>query len=193
MKSTMTAVAVAAALGLAGGFAGEAQAADTNALKAEAVGVVKSFGGPLKKALGGAMKEGGPVNAISVCNEKAPAIATKAMTDSGWSVGRTSLKLRNPSNAPDAWELNVLNLFERQKAEGQSPATLAFGEVVETNGKKQFRFMKAIGTEAVCLHCHGKDIQPEVTAALDDLYPDDQARGFSEGDIRGAFTLIKDF
>lgn len=172
--------------------ANAAVAADMNALKTEAKTVVMSFGGPLKKALGGAMKEGGPVNAIGVCNEKAPGIAMAAAKSSGWNVGRTSLKLRNPGNEPDAWELGVLKMFEERKAKGESPADMAHGEVVETNGKKQFRFMKAIGTAEVCLNCHGEMLKPEVAAKLDGLYPNDQARGFSAGDIRGAFTLSKD-
>lgn len=167
------------------------QANDANALKGEAVSVVKAFGGPLKKALVGAMKEGGPVHAIGVCNEQAPDIAAAAGASTGWDVGRTSLKLRNAGNQPDAWELKVLKTFEERKAAGESPDTIAYGEVVETGGQKQFRFMKAIGTADVCLNCHGADLKPEVAAKLDGLYPEDQARGFSKGDIRGAFTLKK--
>jgi len=187
MKKMITTVALVAALTATTAV----HAADAETLKGEAKKVAMSFGGPLKKALGAGMKNGGPVNAIGVCNEKAPGIAAKAATDSGWEVGRTSLKLRNPNNEADAWELNVLNLFEARKAAGEKPDALAFGEVVETNGQKQFRFMKAIGTADVCLSCHGKDIKPEVAAKLDGLYPDDKARGFSKGDIRGAFTLKK--
>jgi len=188
MKTVMTAVALVATF-MTAGFA---NAADANALKGEAVGVVKSFGGPLKMALQAGMKNGGPVNAIGVCNEQAPEIASAAAAKSGWSVGRTSLKLRNPNNEPDAWELKVLNQFEARKTAGEKPDAIAFGEVVDMGGKKQFRFMKAIGTADLCLHCHGSDIKPDVAAKLDGLYPSDQARGFSKGDIRGAFTLTKD-
>jgi hypothetical protein len=41
----------------------------------------------------------------------------------------------------------------------------------------------------MCLGCHGKNIAPEVQAKLDELYPEDQATGFSEGDLRGAFVI----
>jgi hypothetical protein len=51
--------------------------------------------------------------------------------------------------------------------------------------------MKAIPTAAQCLNCHGESISPEVDAKLKALYPNDQARGFKEGDLRGAFTLAK--
>lgn len=188
MKRVMTTVAFVAAMTAMGA----ANAADMDALKEEAKGVVMAFGGPLKQTLGGSMKEGGPVNAIGVCNEKAVGIANEAAAKTGWHVARTSLKLRNSNNKPDSWELNVLNMFEEKQAAGAKMGTLAFAEVVETNGKKQFRFMKAIGTVDVCLNCHGMDIKPDVAAKLDALYPDDKARGFAVGDIRGAFTLRKD-
>ena len=50
--------------------------------------------------------------------------------------------------------------------------------------------MKAIGTQPVCTVCHGNGIAPEVAARLDALYPDDLARGFEAGDIRGAFSIV---
>lgn len=187
MKTVISAVAMVAALSLGA----TASANEAEKLMSEAGNVVKAFGGPLKKTLGGAMEAGGPVNAIGACNEKAPGIATAAAASTGWEVGRTSLKLRNPGNEPDAWEMKVLKSFESRKAAGENPETIAYGEVVDMDGQKQFRFMKAIGTADVCLSCHGAELNPEVAAKLDGLYPGDKARGFSKGDIRGAFTLKK--
>ncbi|MDE0059891.1 MAG: DUF3365 domain-containing protein [Defluviicoccus sp.] len=43
----------------------------------------------------------------------------------------------------------------------------------------------------MCTVCHGTNIAPEVAAALDALYPDDLARGFEVGDIRGAFSIVQ--
>ena len=42
-----------------------------------------------------------------------------------------------------------------------------------------------------CLACHGlkEQISPEVQAQLDRLYPEDQATGFNEGDLRGWFWV----
>jgi hypothetical protein len=65
-------------------------------------------------------------------------------------------------------------------------------EVVEQDGKKVFRWMKAIPTAKVCLNCHGGDtVAAPVEAKLKELYPTDQARGYSVGDIRGAFTITQ--
>ncbi|HKJ77298.1 MAG TPA: DUF3365 domain-containing protein [Gammaproteobacteria bacterium] len=157
----------------------------------EAKGVMMGFMKELKGELKSAMKEGGPVNAIEVCNTVAPGIAKKQSEQSGWAVGRTSLKVRNPDNAPDAWEREVLNRFEARKAEGEPAKKLMHAEVVEQDGQKRVRVMKAIPTGKVCLKCHGTDIDPKVKAKLDELYPQDKARGFNKGDIRGAFTLSK--
>ena len=159
---------------------------------AEARGVIKQFFGALKGELQTAMKAGGPVNAIGVCNTKAPEIAKNVSSSSGWNVGRTSLKIRNTANVPLAWEMAVLKDFEKRKANGEDVKMMDFAETVEVDGVKTFRYMKAIPTAELCLNCHGGDnVKPEVEAKLKALYPSDQARGYSKGDIRGAFSLNK--
>jgi hypothetical protein len=62
---------------------------------------------------------------------------------------------------------------------------------MQHNGNKVFRYMKAIPTDDVCLMCHGEQIQENLSAELQRLYPNDQATGYKKGDIRGAFTAIK--
>lgn len=169
--------------------------ADMAQHKAEAKKITGAFFEELKGELGKAMKAGGPVAAISACNGLAPAIATKHSKNSGWDVGRTSLKLRNPDNAPDAWETAVLKQFEQRRAEGEGPDTLAHAEIVEEGGDKYFRFMKGIvmppPEKLPCLKCHGESIDAKTAATLDQLYPEDKARGYKVGDVRGAFTLKK--
>jgi len=161
----------------------------------ESQAVVKQFFGQLKGELGKAMKSGGPLKAIEVCNAVAPAIAKQQSEKHGWKVARTSLKTRNPANAPDAWERAVLKKFEERAAAGENPAKMAYYETVEQDGKKVFRFMKAIGmpplNKAPCLKCHGENIEPKIAAKLDQLYPQDMARGYKPGMIRGAFTITQ--
>jgi hypothetical protein len=166
-----------------------ASAGELEQRRAESMQVVKEFMTNLKGELQKAMKAGGPVNAIDVCNKVAPAIAAAESKKHGWDVGRTSLKTRNPANAPDAWEEEVLQKFEERKAAGENPKTMFYEEVVKEDGKQYYRFMKAIPTGKVCLKCHGENIAEPVKAKLDALYPQDQARGFKLGDIRGAFTI----
>lgn len=158
----------------------------------EARQVIKQFFTRLKGELKAAMKAGGPENAIEVCHVKAPKITAEVSNQTGWRVARTSLKNRSPANAPTAWEKKVLEMFEARKAAGADPKTLDYSEIVEVDGKRVFRYMKAIPTGQICLKCHGgKEVSPAVEARLKELYPNDKARGFKVGDIRGAFVLEK--
>ncbi len=167
------------------------QADETAQKVASSKAVVKEFMGQLKGELQTAIKAGGPLNAISVCNQKAPDIAHELSEKYGWDIGRTSLKTRNPANKPDSWETRVLNAFEQRKAKGEAVEPMAYYETIEMDGKKQFRFMKAIPTGEVCLKCHGRSVAADVKAKIDKLYPEDQATGFDKGDIRGAFTITR--
>jgi hypothetical protein len=145
----------------------------------------------LKQELLKGMQDGGPVNAISVCNLTAPGIANTYSIRKGWDVGRTSLKLRNPANAPDAWERDVLESFEERKQAGESPAAMEYWEVVTQDGEPVLRYMKAIPTAELCTACHGEHVDLTVKERLQKLYPHDQATGFRPGDIRGAFTITQ--
>lgn len=157
----------------------------------QARSIVKSFAQTLKGRLSSTMGDSGPLEAVSVCNVDAPRIAAEHENATGWSVGRTSLKVRNPDNAPDAWERRVLESFADRAAAGEDLAKMEHVETVERDGRKMRRYMKAIPMGEVCVTCHGSDLDPELAARIDELYPDDQARGFEPGELRGAFTLAK--
>ena len=168
-----------------------ANTVDQADLNAQAKNKIKAFAKQLKSTLQAGVKQGGPTQGIQVCKDAANSIAQLHSTD-GWQVGRTSLKLRNPSNQPDSWEIKQLNYFETEKANGVSPKKLFASEIItDENGEQYFRFMKAIPTGKLCLGCHGTRINPEVQSTLNRLYPKDKATGFKLGEIRGAFTLSK--
>ncbi len=150
---------------------------------------IQDFFGALKGELVKGMKEGGPPHAIDVCHKVAGPITANKAQEHDMHLARTSLKVRNPENAPDAWESGVLKQFEERKANGEDPQKIAHAEIVEEDGRQVFRFMKAIPTGEVCLKCHGVETAPEVQAKLDEYYPEDEATGYSLGDIRGAFTI----
>jgi len=171
-------------------FAAQSVAAeqDPQQLKQEAVSIVKKFGGTLKPALKQALQSGGPAHAITVCSQQAPAIAEQLSADTGWYIKRVSLKNRNPEAVPDAWERKVLEQFDERQAKGESAEKMAYSEMVDG----RFRFMKAQGVEAVCMNCHAQKVSDEVEAALQQKYPHDKARGYSLGQIRGAFSLARD-
>ncbi|MCQ4323599.1 glutamate synthase [Stutzerimonas stutzeri] len=159
---------------------------DTEQLRSEAASLIPAFQQQLLGTVKQAMADGGPSKAVEACQLLAPGIAEQH-SKAPWQVGRTALKIRNPDNAPDAWERQVLEQFARRAAAGEPLETLAHGEIVGG----EYRYMKAIGTAEACLGCHGENIKPELLGLLDQHYPQDQARGFREGELRGAFTLSR--
>ncbi|WP_108683455.1 DUF3365 domain-containing protein [Methyloceanibacter sp. wino2] len=151
----------------------------------------KSYGEKLKAALVGAMKAGGPESAIAFCNVAAPEMAKQSTVKSGWSLGRTALKVRNPENAPDEWERTVLLEFQDKINQGADAKSLEHYETTTKDDERVFRYMKAIPTQGPCLTCHGSNVSPSVKATIEEFYPDDQATGFELGELRGAFTITQ--
>lgn len=181
----------AACLPLLACLAAPATAGEVAALAAEGRTLIQGFAKSLKGELTAAIDEGGPVNAIGVCHTRAPEIA-EAASIGGWTVARSSHRLRNPDNAPDAWTEAAIEDFLASQAEGTPAADLARTEIVGEDGARVFRMAKAIPTAEVCLACHGGEkVTAEVEEKLAELYPQDRARGFETGEMRGVFTLKK--
>ena len=173
------------------GLCESATAENTTDHVVEARGVIQQFSAALGKELKTSIETGGPVAALEVCNLKAPGIAEQVSKATGWHVGRTALKLRNPRNAPDEWEKGVLASFASRVAAGEDITKIEQTESVDRDGHRMVRYMKAIPTAELCVTWHGSSLKPEVQTRLLELYPADQATGFTPGDLRGAFTLTK--
>ncbi|HAT50955.1 MAG: DUF3365 domain-containing protein [Nitrospirae bacterium] len=173
--------------------AGSVQAGEeASALVTESQKLTKTFMEQLKGHLVTAMKSGGPIQAIEACHLMAPQVAADMAKQSGWTIGRTSLKPRNQANTPDDWERVVLEDFEKRIQTGEGPEKLEHHAIVTENGKQVYRYMKAIMTaEKPCLTCHGSDLDAGVAKKIAELYPNDQAKGYKAGTIRGAFTFKK--
>jgi hypothetical protein len=139
----------------------------------------------LKAELVTAIKAGGPENALHICHAMAPALAAKIAKDQAVSIRRVSLKNRNPQNTPDPVEKLILEQW------AQMPDKQEHQEIIQVNEKPTFLYMKALRVEKACLNCHGPQtqIKPEVLALLKQYYPNDQATGYAEGDLRGAVTV----
>ena len=133
----------------------------------------------LKKALVAGMQQG-PVQAVSVCKDQAPAIAA-SLTTADTRIGRTSHRLRNPENSGPDWVNGVLQAYLESKQE-LAP------QVVELADNRE-GYVEPIMTQPLCLACHGKTLAPELAAHIEKAYPEDQARGFEAGDLRGVFWV----
>lgn len=157
--------------------------------RTRAAALANDLGARLKQELVSAMQAGGPLAAVSVCRDRAAPIADSVAAASGWEVGRTSLRVRNPDNAPDSWERAGMEAMAARAAGGAPAAGLVHEGVVRVGEHRYYRYLQAIPTAEVCTLCHGESLSPELAAHIGALYPDDRATGFRVGDLRGAFTV----
>lgn len=106
------------------------------------------------------------------------------------SLRRTALRTRNSANKPDANDRSVLEEWTAAWSPG-SPPKPVLREVELNDGGKEIRCYRPVPTMATCLACHGSpaDLADEVKAALSKDYPEDEATGFAEGDLRGAIVV----
>lgn len=166
---------------------------DESQIKAQGNSVVIELKTKLKGQLQEAMEKGGPVAAISHCQNTAPALtAATAKNQAGIVVGRTSSRIRNPDNAPDATDRKVLEFFQSAKDGGSEiPTELVQWPAKSGGAGKTVRYYQPLFIQPLCLNCHGgkEQMQPEVVGLLGKLYPEDQATGYRLGDFRGVVRV----
>lgn len=146
----------------------------------------QALGNALLQELTRAMEDGGPSNALVVCQERAWAISDSLSDALGVGVWRVSEKNRNPLGSPSEEERSALRAFAREGA----PEDTVFAAADSLGA--YFRYMKPIRiTKATCLRCHGgpESIDPAVAEKLASLYPEDKAVGYKFQDLRGAFSV----
>ena len=152
---------------------------DTQKAQQELVATaVNALASEMMGELTAALDAGDPSAAIAVCKEKAPAVAVNVHETYGVRVGRTSHKLRNADNVAPEWaDPYVKDMVE-------DPTYL-----VGPNG--ELGALLPIKLRAECGMCHGpaEEIDDSIMAAISEVYPDDEAVGFVEGDLRGWFWV----
>ena len=150
----------------------------------ETVAQGKAKVGELKKslvaALTQAMSQGIPA-AVAACNTEAPAIAGRLSAD-GIIVGRVTRKPRNPANLAAGWQAEALARFEKAVATGKGLEGASFARRLPDG---RTGYAEPLVIQDLCLACHGTAVAPDVTAALAERYPGDQATGYQVGDLRG--------
>jgi cytochrome c551/c552 len=156
-----------------------------------AIELISQLGQKLK----GAIASDGPVAAVSVCKETAPAIAKSLSARHGALVSRVGTRARNANmGVPNAWQKDALGDFDARLAKGEKPADLEYWKVVDMgNGQRELRYAKAIVTQQLCVTCHGKaeDIPAPLLEKIRAEYPRDQATGYSVGQLRGAVVVAQ--
>ncbi len=145
--------------------------------------LLKTLVPELKKA----MKEGGPLKAVEVCSKKALKLTEKVAKEEGVEIKRTSFKYRNPKNAPDKYEKEALEYFEKElKEKGELPKYY-----VQKINENEYRYYMPLKIKGVCLTCHGdpNHMDKKLLAKIKELYPNDKATGYKLGDFRGVIRV----
>jgi len=145
------------------------------------------------REVAGAIARDGPEAAVDVCHLKALPMTngTVAGLPRITAVKRTSLKLRNPANAPDAADQLALDHIRQQMENGDAPSPLLIQRVEPPSAPPEWRVYKPLGVTANCLVCHGDPAeQPDaLRAKLNKLYPADQATGYNAREWRGLIRV----
>jgi hypothetical protein len=151
--------------------------------------------GQLGQKLKAAMSTDGPVAAVSVCKESAPAIARQLSIANDAKVTRVGTRVRNQEmGVPNAWQKEALTQFEARLSQGEKAADIEYWQVADNgHGKSELRYAKAIAVQPQCLSCHGsaQDIAAPLAEKLRIEYPNDQATGYGVGQLRGAVVVTR--
>lgn len=99
-------------------------------------------------------------------------------------LGKGEFGPRNPYNAADDWESEVLTRFY----EPSYPKGKGYGEELEMEGKRVYRYMLPIYIEKPCMKCHG-DPATSPTGDGKDI-AGKTMENYKEGDVRGAISVI---
>ncbi|EMJ69942.1 PF11845 family protein [Leptospira interrogans str. 2002000632] len=150
--------------------------------------LISEFQIDLQKNLESAIRTKGIVGAIDVCRTISPEKEAALKTEfPGILIRRVSEKPRNPNHQPDTWETEIFNQWKESQKKQNTPYTVILSKNTEV------RILQPIILQnPTCLQCHGspKDINPEVSKKIAELYPKDQAKGYKLGELRGAFSAI---
>ena len=147
----------------------------------------------LKSVLVANMQAGGPLQAVNVCSDTAQQMSELYSETMKVNVKRASFKNRNEQNVPDEFEAKAIEFFEELKIDGELTAKSNLVETATINGEEIVRYAKPILIDAPCLNCHGSEsqISNEVAQVINEKYPNDKAKGYSIGDLRGVISVTK--
>lgn len=162
--------------------------AERKAATAKGKRVAAALLSELKSRLLKRIGEKGLASALTFCSiEGLPLTKSLAQRQGkGIRIKRTSLKYRNPKNAPDALDAGMLRWFEKQR---QSTSRLPTNRVIRT--ADYYRYYQPLTIGGMCLGCHGDKTQiaAPVKAVLLQRFPRDLAVGYKLNDFRGLIRV----
>lgn len=133
------------------------------------------------------MKAGGPAQAIPFCNQQASPITEALSKKYDVVIKRTSNKLRSCNNEPSEREIEIIDSYQQLMLENKE-----LKPIVEIDKNEKKHFYAPIKVQANCLVCHGKlneTMTVQTDSIIKSIYQFDIATGYSEGDLRGLWSI----
>jgi hypothetical protein len=145
--------------------------------------VLKSMDEKMMRELTAALGAGGAGRAMEACHADVDEAAYRVARAEGIAAGRTSDRLRRPTNAPRPWAAPLVKAYAGKPAKDVEGFVVDLGETVGV--------IRPMAQRPMCAACHGPadKFSPAVRAALKDRFPADRGTGFKEGEIRGWFWV----
>ncbi|SNS58963.1 Protein of unknown function [Belliella buryatensis] len=140
-------------------------------------------------ALQNAIAENGVQEAIRFCHVEALPILSEVSEKYNVAIRRASSDYRNPEDQVRDYEEVILDAYAYNAENGIKNEP----NIQKLDNGDVLLFTKAIQIpNSLCLNCHGepgKDITDETLKVINELYPEDKAKGHKIGDLRGMWSI----
>ena len=149
--------------------------------------IAQKAGLSLQKALKEAISEGGLEYAIAFCNVEALPITDSVSKTESVEIKRLAKKYRNPLNETDSIESEIYKTYILDWLSGKPLKP----RIIPDESHHPV-YYNPIYVGALCLNCHGEvgtNINPDLAGTISELYPDDKATDFKQGQIRGMWAI----
>lgn len=124
----------------------------------------------------------GPDKAIDACHIDS-LLMTQRIAREGAAAGRTSDRLRNPTNQPRPWAAPLIEANAGRQVRDVDGFAVDLGD--------RLGVLRPIAMRPLCATCHGPEekLSPAIRRSIAERYPADKAVGFETGEIRGWFWV----
>ena len=137
------------------------------------------------------MREEDPVAVYLAYADHVPGWGKEISDAAKFDFSRTALGVRNPVNAPDDWERRQMEQFNFLADSGVDPETFEAAEILHEGNETVFRWLRPMVMGEACMACHGEALDSRLKLLLGQEYPLDEASGYSEGQLGGAYSIRK--
>ncbi len=162
-------------------------------IRAHGERAINRVGYSLVTEVSSAIAKEGIERAVEMCHLKALPLTGEIISGMPriTAVKRTSLRVRNPANAPDAAEQLVLDRVQKDVTSGDDPPKVLVQRIDLPGGKREWRVYRPVGVLQQCAECHGPSEKQSAALreTLQTRYPNDKATGYAVGEWRGLIRV----